>query len=644
MSALTPYPFDRLITRMLRELDHKNSIFDLPLAKCFLGSPAHNLSVNFHGKRASTPLGPAAGPHSQLAQNIVLAWLGGSRIIELKTVQILDQLEIPRPCIDMRTVGYNVEWSQELRLEQSLDEYVKASMLIEILCASGTLDLAPGFTNTIFDMSVGYDLDGIQSPAVRRFIEGMMDATPIVDRLRTQIPDDFASYRNLPFQTNLSNTLTLSTFHGCPPNEIERIIRFLQDEYALNCIVKLNPTLLGPDAVRSLLNDQLGYTDIRIPDSAFKNDTQWEQAVAFVDRLGARAQKLGVGFGVKFTNTLIVEHDGDFIPSTEKQKYLSGQPLHVLAMHLVARFRERFENRYPISFSAGIDRANFADAVGLGLTPVTVCSDLLRVGGYARLQTYFAHLLKRMDAVGATSINEFILKTHGKSDADLNGSILDNTQRYVEQVTCDSRYTMECNSKTPRKIGSTLELFNCLTCDKCIPVCPNDANFRLQLPPRTIPIQHARCRRGSWTLDDAGELELTKKHQIANFDDFCNECGNCDVFCPEHGGPYILKPRFFGSRAAFENAPGYDGFYLEQRGHEQCVFARIGALACAMTRDGNRVTFTGTGFAVTFNPADLAATITGSARGPVDLTYYHIMDLVREAIFETADINYANIM
>ncbi len=45
-------------------------------------------------------VGPAAGPHTQLAQNIVTSWLTGGRFIELKTVQILDRLELEKPCID----------------------------------------------------------------------------------------------------------------------------------------------------------------------------------------------------------------------------------------------------------------------------------------------------------------------------------------------------------------------------------------------------------------------------------------------------------------------------------------------------------------------------------------------------------------
>ena len=76
--------------------------------------------MTFHGRPAANPVGPAAGPQDQMAQNMVLAWLAGSRILELKTVQINDRLAIPRPCIDATTVGYNVEWSQELRLAESL--------------------------------------------------------------------------------------------------------------------------------------------------------------------------------------------------------------------------------------------------------------------------------------------------------------------------------------------------------------------------------------------------------------------------------------------------------------------------------------------------------------------------------------------
>jgi len=61
-----------------------------------------------------------------LAQNIVAAWLCGARFIELKTIQTLDELEVSKPCIDMQDEGYNCEWSQELKIEQSFEQYLDA--------------------------------------------------------------------------------------------------------------------------------------------------------------------------------------------------------------------------------------------------------------------------------------------------------------------------------------------------------------------------------------------------------------------------------------------------------------------------------------------------------------------------------------
>ena len=630
-----------------------------------------------HSNPASTALGPSAGPQSQLAQNLVLSWLGGSRIHELKTVQILDELEIPRPCIDAQTVAYNVEWSQELKLEQSLCEYVKGSMLIDILTASGELDLAPGFDSVIYDMSVGYDLAGIKTDRVCSFIEGMKDASHIVDQLRKEIPDEFAKYRDLDFRTNLSDSLTLSTFHGCPPEEIEQIIDFLLREHNLHCTIKLNPTLLGPDRLRELMCQTMGYTEAQTPDTAFENDTKWDQMVGFVGRLGETADALGLGLGVKFSNTLIVRNHRDFFPEAEKEMYLSGQPLHVLAMNLVREFRREFGDRYPISFSGGIDRRNFADAVAIGLTPVTVCTDLLRPGGYARQQGYLQTLVERMDDLNAPNINDFILKAYGSAQTALQqaggqwgsefeaaceqgtelATLVDdellarwlsaakvlNTELYVETATADQRFTRKENLKVPKKMDSTLELFNCITCDKCVPVCPNDANFTLEMPKAEIPILKLTKSGGSWITEQGEPLILNKKHQIANFADFCNECGNCDIFCPELGGPYVLKPRFFGSLEEWTATSTHDGFFMERSGTAYSVHARFDSKEYYLKASDDRCEFSGEGFSVTFDPEALIDTIAGDAGTQIDLTYYYIIDELRKAIFaDSAAVNYVN--
>ncbi|MEK7668103.1 MAG: glutamate synthase [Gemmatimonadota bacterium] len=626
MAHLAPYPLAALARRMLRELEQREAIFDLPARKFVRGDPRRDLSVRFHGHTAATPFGPAAGPNTQLAQNIVLSWLAGGRVLELKTVQVNDRLTIPRPCIDMQTVGYNVEWSQELTLEESLEEYAKAAMLIRILEASGVLGLAPGMERTVFDLSVGYDLAGIRSERVQAFIRGMMDAAPTIERLRCELPAEIGLLRDLDFPDRISGTVTLSTFHGCPPREIEGIAEFLMRDLGLACVVKLNPTLLGPGALRELLHEQLGYTDVAVPDDAFAKDTTWEQAVDFLGRLADVAASLGVGFGVKLTNTLIALNHRSVFPPSERVMYLSGPPLHVLAMHLVRRVRRTFGDRISISFSAGVERANFANAVALGLVPVTACTDLLKTGGYGRPFGYFEELGRRMDAVGAATIDEFIVRAYGPAgDAaagpasgqaggvpptseEVAAAALRNTERYVEGLASDPRYAAPRNRKTPRKIGRRLQLFDCLTCDKCIPVCPNDANFTFVLP-------------------SSAEVPVTERRQIATFADFCNDCGNCDTFCPEDGGPYLLKPRIFVSRERWLRDAPRDAILVEPG----AITGRFAGVEYWVA-DG-----AGAAGAEPVGPAQPGGAAQQSAAAA---RYHHILRRLKDALLAPSEVNY----
>jgi putative selenate reductase len=646
MAELCPVPLPQLVSRMFRELEEDQAIFDLPREKFFLGAPGLDLTARFQGHTAWTPLGPAAGPHTQLAQNILLAFLGGGRIFELKTVQILDELKIPRPCIDLSSVGYNVEWSQELKLEQSLEEYVKASMLIEILAASGRLALPAGAADCAFDMSVGYDLAGIQTDRVRAFLAGMKDCTAVVDRLRPSLP---AAWRGLPFRTRLSDTLTLSTFHGCPPEEIERIADHLLRVEGLHTIVKLNPTLLGPVEARRILNGALGYRE-QIPDAAFEKDARWQQAVDFTGRLAETARTLGRGLGVKLTNTLIVENHRDFFPRSEQVMYLSGAPLHVLAIQLVAKLREVFGGGLPLSFSAGVDRHNFADTVSLGLLPVTVCTDLLREGGYGRMKAYFAALASRMGAAGARTLDEWVVRARGGAadtvtPASLEAARVANARAYAAEVLQDKRYAAAANSKAPRKVGSKLWLFDCLTCDKCVPVCPNDANFTYVLPRLEIPVVRLRPRAGGgFDREESAPLVLEKKHQIATYADLCNECGNCDVFCPEDGGPYVLKPRFFGSEESFLRFATHDGVHVARRAEGDLVLGRFGGRALRLEKRGAEVIFSGEGFEVRCTLDRPEETLQGraDAGAVIDLTWLRVMEHLRGAVLDGPGVSWVN--
>jgi len=583
VAELVPVPLHVLLRRAHHEYQLRRAIFDLPERKfrrpANTAGPSLDLSVPYAGACAANPIGPAAGPHTQLAQNIALGWLAGARIFELKTIQINDRLTLTRPCIDMATVGYNTEWSQELTLEESLREYVTASMLLEILGAWDLVSLegerpqASGERESksqdqfVFDISVGYDLEGIRSPAVVQWLESMRDASAIVDDLRREIPDEFAAFRDYPFRTRLASGITLSTFHGTPAREIERIGEFLIGELGFHTVIKLNPPMLGRERLEDILHGVLGYTDVAVNPEVYARDLPFEDAVAIIRRLQSLAKRHGLTTGVKCGNTLEVLNTGTFLQ--ERVQYLSGQPLHALHAALALRWREAFGAGLQISFAAGVDAHNAADCVAAGFVPVTTCTDLLRAGGYGRLPRYFVNLEERMHAVGARTIPEFIARSAGTGDSPagsnadtLDRAVLDNTRTLLERALTGERYRADQNRKPPRKLGTHLWLWDCLSCSKCIPACPNDAVFEIEVEPFIGEVPVIEIEGGAWRDVGRHLYRALKSTQIAIFADACNDCGNCDVFCPEDGGPYIEKPRFFGSLESWRRAAPLTGFVL----------------------------------------------------------------------------------
>lgn len=583
--SLRPIPIATLARRTLSEgrrlADGSGErILELPGRLIHRGPDGLEWSVHSHGQRAANPVGPAAGPHTQLAQNLVVGWLAGCRIFEFKTVQVRDDLAIPRPCIDMATVGFNVEWSQELRLHESAREYVKGALLMAMLHAAGDLELPADAGDVVFDCSVGYDLAGVRSDKLRGFFDTMADCRAVADELRRELPAEFGTLREVPLPRALSRSVTVSTFHGCPPGDIEAIARFLLQDVGMAVTLKLNPTLLGKRRALELLHDQLGYAELRVPDDAFAADPGWAEIDDLVGRLRQVAAGVGHGFGVKFCNTLVVENHKDFFAPDQTRMYLSGAPLHVLAMELVAKARAAWGGDLPLSFSGGLDRKNLPDAVALGLVPATVCSDLLQPGGYGRVHGYLADLGARMRSVGASALDEFAIKAYGNAERALQAAglasplaeqtlrqrldsggdlrevvgsheamarwvqsaLVCNAQFYAERAARDPRYAAQRNRKPPRKLERPLQLFDCTNCDKCLAVCPNTAVFGYAAP--------------------------DGRHQIAVYADACNDCGNCEVFCPDQGAPNRDKPRVYADLASFEAAAPRDGVWLAPDGSD----------------------------------------------------------------------------
>ena len=318
-------PFDVLLNWILKEFEGTQSIFGIHRSLFHTPKKDSPYAIkDMFGHYLATPIGPAAGPHTQLTQNIICAWLSGGRFIELKTVQNMDELEIPRPCIDVEDEGYNVEWSQELKLDQSANEYIKAWVLIHILHRQlGFEGEAP--LGTIFNMSVGYNLDGIQSLPMTRFMDRMVDASEQIAEIQAILRAQFPQFADIEIPSRLTNNVTLSTMHGCPPHEMERIVRYLLEERGLHTTLKLNPTLLGKEMVLCILHDDLGFREIQIPDAVFEHDLQYDRAVELTKMLKQVAAKHNLTFGVKLSNTLAMANHKGNLPGAEM--YMSGRAL-----------------------------------------------------------------------------------------------------------------------------------------------------------------------------------------------------------------------------------------------------------------------------------------------------------------------------
>ncbi|HOY68996.1 MAG TPA: putative selenate reductase subunit YgfK [Candidatus Ozemobacteraceae bacterium] len=460
---------ERLAEWILREYDERKEIFGIHESLFFTPSEGDPFTMTRFGTPMESPIGVAAGPHTQMAQNLIAAWLCGSRYLELKTIQTLDELNVSKPCIDAQDEGYNCEWSQELKLDDSFDEYLNAWILLHLLNHKLGRDAKRG-RGFIFNMSLGYNLDGIKKPNVQRFLDRMANARAEKEAKIAAIAKLYPAIRDLDIPDCLSNNITLSTMHGCPPDEIEKIGMYLVKDRGYHTTIKLNPTLLGPAELRHILNDVLGF-ETNVPDEAFGHDLKYPDAVKLIKNLREASTEMKTQFSLKLTNTLESVNHKDVFPSNEKMMYMSGRALHPISIRVAAKLQNEFDGELDLSFSAGADCFNLPHLISCGIRPVTVCSDILKPGGYARQVQYLGELAGRMREEGADSIESFILRRAGRCDGDVKRAALANLRKYAGTASTLPAYHRD--SKTGETVKTTRPLpeFDCVRAP-CITTCP----------------------------------------------------------------------------------------------------------------------------------------------------------------------------
>lgn len=452
---MIPLPFRALMDWLLTEHEKHSSVFGVNE----LYRKTDEKTLPLFGGRLETPFGPAAGPNTQLAGNIIASYCAGARFFELKTVQKMDGAElaacIARPCILASDEGYNCEWSTELTVPQAFDEYVKAWVAIKLISRKWKLGDPDGFA---FNMSVGYDLAGIQTPKLDRFIEGMKDAsttpewTECIRTAKELFPEDEAYIDGI--SPHICSGATISTLHGCPPGEIEAIATYLIKEKRLNAFVKCNPTILGYAFARKRL-DEMGYDYIAFDEHHFNEDLQYADAVPMFCRLKALAESLGLEFGLKLSNTFPVDVKAGELPSNEM--YMSGRSLFPLTIEMAARFAKDFKGKLRLSFSGGAEYFNLKKLYDAGIWPVTVATTILKPGGYGR----FRQLAKLSES--------FDYKPFSGVDAEA-------VVKLSREVVDDPHHRKPVKPLPSRKFDGKVPLLDCFTAP-CAHGCPIDQDI-----------------------------------------------------------------------------------------------------------------------------------------------------------------------
>ncbi|MBQ0097675.1 MAG: putative selenate reductase subunit YgfK [Oscillospiraceae bacterium] len=446
---MTPISIDKLLCNITTEYKNQNSIFSV-----FKMFKSKEKSLSIFDEKIETPLGVAAGPNTQLAQNIVSAYVAGARFFELKTVQTLDGEDlakcISRPCIKADDEGYNCEWSTELTVKNAMEEYIKAWCILKVISKAYSLGSSDGF---VFNMSVGYDLDGIKSKKIDDFIEGLKNAedTEIFkeckDALKKYFPD-MSEYID-EISPKVCTSVTLSTLHGCPPDEIERIATYLISEKHLNTYVKCNPTILGYQSARDIL-DSMGYDYVAFDEHHFNEDLQYSDAVSMFKRLLSLAKENNLEFGLKLSNTFPVDVKQNELPSDEM--YMSGKSLFPLTIEMANRISKEFEGKLRVSFSGGADFFNIDKLFDANIWPVTVATTILKPGGYLRLKQ-MAELLQE------------------KEYKDFSAVDVEKVSALSENCRFDKHHTKPIKPIKSRKSEDKVPLFDCFTAP-CMNGCP----------------------------------------------------------------------------------------------------------------------------------------------------------------------------
>ena len=155
---------------------------------------------------------------------------------------------------------------------------------------------------------------------------------------------------------------------------------------------------------------------------------------------------------------------------------MSGRALHPVSIAVAEKLRNEFDGNLDISFSAGADCFNIPDILACGIKPVTVCSDLLKPGGYARQIQYLDNIKSEFQKLGAKNLDEFIIKKSIEKTDNVKLAAFNNLNIYAEKVRYDKYYRKSFFAGTTIKTNRELNKFDCVMAP-CVYTCPDSQDI-----------------------------------------------------------------------------------------------------------------------------------------------------------------------
>ncbi|MGN0628770.1 MAG: FAD-dependent oxidoreductase [Oscillospiraceae bacterium] len=378
---LRPLSFEKLMAMLLEEYSAYGTVFGV---KDFYKAGRARLPI--FGMRIENPVGPGAGPITQMAQGIIASYVSGARFIELKTV-FPDSGNNVKPCVSTDGCTYFSEQPTELSIGDAFNEYVKAWYAIKLISTAFELGVPEGF---VFNMSVGGSLEDLKSEKMNAFIEGLKSAeyTKVwreCENWARAHMDELDGVDNTyisDVSPNVSASVTFVPKPGLSAEEIEECAGYLIEEKRLHTFVRLDPGLLGYYTIRGIL-DINGYPDIEISKEKIEAEAAYEDLKPALLRLQSAADALRLEFGVKVCDGLLTE---DLDNKSVTGGRLTGRALFPIAFSLAEKIANDFGGGLRICFSGGADYYTATKLFNAGIWPITMVSDLIRPGGLMRLK------------------------------------------------------------------------------------------------------------------------------------------------------------------------------------------------------------------------------------------------------------------